>query len=281
MASTRDARPAGHQSHRAVRLSRWSGGLGSLGLVPRRSVRADPVHGRFARRETYDARDWVSVHEVALRMAIDAAFGLEVGGFLGCLTGIASGKTTVANLLAGTERCRSIPTNSPGRSSNRDARPGPVVTRFGEQVLTQTGRLDRQALGEIVFADAAARADLNAIIHPLVRRRRAELIAQAAAGRIVVSVIPLLVETGLVDQFDAVVVVDVPSQTQVARLVRRNDISQEQAQARLNAQASRAERLAAADWVVTNSGSRAELEAQVERLWSQMRSKAQGCEPGK
>ena len=93
--------------------------------------------------------------------------------------------------------------------------------------------------------------------------------------------IPLLVETGLVDQFDAVVVVDVPSQTQVARLVRRNDISQEQAQARLDAQASRAERLAAADWVVTNSGSRAELEAQVERLWSQMRSKAQGCEPGK
>ena len=134
---------------------------------------------------------------------------------------------------------------------------------------------------EIQEALRAARADLNAIIHPLVRRRRAELIAQAAAGRIVVSVIPLLVETGLVDQFDAVVVVDVPSQTQVARLVRRNDISPEQAQARLDAQASRAERLAAADWVVTNSGSRAELEAQVERLWSQMRSKAQGCEPGK
>ena len=156
-----------------------------------------------------------------------------------------------------------------------------VVTRFGEQVLTQAGSLDRQALGDIVFADAAARADLNAIVHPLVRRRRAELIAQAAADQIVVSVIPLLVETGLVDQFDAVVVVDVPSQTQVARLVRRNDISQEQAQARLDAQASRAERLAAADWVVTNSGSRAELEAQVERLWSQMRSKAQGCEPGK
>ena len=156
-----------------------------------------------------------------------------------------------------------------------------VVTRFGEQVLTQAGSLDRQALGDIVFADAAARADLNAIVHPLVRRRRAELIAQAAADQIVVSVIPLLVETGLVDQFDAVVVVDVPSQTQVARLVRRNDISPEQAQARLDAQASRAERLAAADWVVTNSGSRAELEAQVERLWSQMRSKAQGCEPGK
>ena len=156
-----------------------------------------------------------------------------------------------------------------------------MVTRFGEQVLTQAGSLDRQALGDIVFADAAARADLNAIVHPLVRRRRAELIAQAAADQIVVSVIPLLVETGLVDQFDAVVVVDVPSQTQVARLVRRNDISPEQAQARLDAQASRAERLAAADWVVTNSGSRAELEAQVERLWSQMRSKAQGCEPGK
>lgn len=196
--------------------------------------------------------------------------------------GIASGKTTVANLLA-EHGALLIDSDQLAREVVEPGTPGlaQVVTRFGEQVLTQTGRLDRQALGEIVFADAAARADLNAIVHPLVRRRRAELIAQAAADQIVVSVIPLLVETGLVDQFDAVVVVDVPSQTQVARLVRRNDISQEQAQARLDAQASRAERLAAADWVVTNSGSRAELEAQVERLWSQMRSKAQGCEPGK
>ena len=196
--------------------------------------------------------------------------------------GIASGKTTVANLLA-EHGALLIDSDQLAREVVEPGTPGlaQVVTRFGEQVLTQTGRLDRQALGEIVFADAAARADLNAIIHPLVRRRRAELIAQAAADQIVVSVIPLLVETGLVDQFDAVVVVDVPSQTQVARLVRRNDISPEQAQARLDAQASRAERLAAADWVVTNSGSRAELEAQVERLWSQMRSIAQGCEPGK
>ena len=196
--------------------------------------------------------------------------------------GIASGKTTVANLLA-EHGALLIDSDQLAREVVEPGTPGlaQVVTRFGEQVLTQAGSLDRQALGDIVFADAAARADLNAIVHPLVRRRRAELIAQAAAGQIVVSVIPLLVETGLVDQFDAVVVVDVPSQTQVARLVRRNDISQEQAQARLDAQASRAERLAAADWVVTNSGSRAELEAQVERLWSQMRSKAQGCEPGK
>ena len=196
--------------------------------------------------------------------------------------GIASGKTTVANLLA-EHGALLIDSDQLAREVVEPGTPGlaQVVTRFGEQVLTQTGRLDRQALGEIVFADAAARADLNAIIHPLVRRRRAELIAQAAADQIVVSVIPLLVETGLVDQCDAVVVVDGPSQTQVARLVRRNDISPEQAQARLDAQASRAERLAAADWVVTNSGSRAELEAQVERLWSQMRSKAQGCEPGK
>lgn len=207
---------------------------------------------------------------------IEVAFSVALTG------GIASGKTTVANLLA-EHGALLIDSDQLAREVVEPGTPGlaQVVTRFGEQVLTQAGSLDRQALGDIVFADAAARADLNAIVHPLVRRRRAELIAQAAADQIVVSVIPLLVETGLVDQFDAVVVVDVPSQTQVARLVRRNDISQEQAQARLDAQASRAERLAAADWVVTNSGSRAELEAQVERLWSQMRSKAQGCEPGK
>jgi dephospho-CoA kinase len=207
---------------------------------------------------------------------IEVAFSVALTG------GIASGKTTVANLLA-EHGALLIDSDQLAREVVEPGTPGlaQVVTRFGEQVLTQAGSLDRQALGDIVFADAAARADLNAIVHPLVRRRRAELIAQAAADQIVVSVIPLLVETGLVDQFDAVVVVDVPSQTQVARLVRRNDISPEQAQARLDAQASRAERLAAADWVVTNSGSRAELEAQVERLWSQMRSKAQGCEPGK
>ena len=207
---------------------------------------------------------------------IEVAFSVALTG------GIASGKTTVANLIA-EHGALLIDSDQLAREVVEPGTPGlaQVVTRFGEQVLTQAGSLDRQALGDIVFADAAARADLNAIVHPLVRRRRAELIAQAAADQIVVSVIPLLVETGLVDQFDAVVVVDVPSQTQVARLVRRNDISQEQAQARLDAQASRAERLAAADWVVTNSGSRAELEAQVERLWSQMRSKAQGCEPGK
>lgn len=207
---------------------------------------------------------------------IEVAFSVALTG------GIASGKTTVANLLA-EHGALLIDSDQLAREVVEPGTPGlaQVVTRFGEQVLTQAGSLDRQALGDIVFADAAARADLNAIIHPLVRRRRAELIAQAAADQIVVSVIPLLVETGLVDQFDAVVVVDVPSQTQVARLVRRNDISPEQAQARLDAQASRAERLAAADWVVTNSGSRAELEAQVERLWSQMCGKAQGCEPGK
>lgn len=207
---------------------------------------------------------------------IEVAFSVALTG------GIASGKTTVANLLA-EHGALLIDSDQLAREVVEPGTPGlaQVVTRFGEQVLTQAGSLDRQALGDIVFADAAARADLNAIVHPLVRRRRAELIAQAAADQIVVSVIPLLVETGLVDQFDAVVVVDVPSQTQVARLVRRNDISPEQAQARLDAQASRAERLAAADWVVTNSGSRAELEAQVERLWSQMCGKAQGCEPGK
>ncbi|MDI9627112.1 MAG: dephospho-CoA kinase [Acidobacteriota bacterium] len=191
--------------------------------------------------------------------------------------GIASGKTTVANLLA-RHGALLIDSDQLAREVVEPGTPGlaQVVARFGEQVLTPAGGLDRQRLGELVFADPAARADLNAIIHPLVRRRRAEMIAAAAADQIVVSVIPLLVETWLVGQFDAVAVVDVPVQTQVERLVRRNDLSHEQAQARLDAQASRAERLAAADWVVTNSGSRAELEAQVARLWLEIRSRAQG-----
>ncbi|MGB3954663.1 MAG: dephospho-CoA kinase [Brooklawnia sp.] len=191
--------------------------------------------------------------------------------------GIASGKTTVAALFA--ERgALLIDSDQLAREVVEPGTPGlaEVVARFGGQVLDDQGRLDRQALGAIVFADDVARADLNAIVHPRVRQRRAELLAEAGDDEVVISVIPLLVETGLADQFDAVVVVDLPEAVQVERLMTRNGFSAEQAQARVEAQAARAERLAAADWVIDNSGAPDELDGQVQAVWRELRNKAAG-----
>ncbi|MPM79400.1 Dephospho-CoA kinase [bioreactor metagenome] len=148
-----------------------------------------------------------------------------------------------------------------------------IVERFGPAVLAADGSLDRQALGTIIFADAQARADLNGIVHPEVRRRRAELIASAPDGSIVISVIPLLVEGGLQDGFDGVIVVDVPIDTQVDRLKARSDLDDQQARARVNAQASRDERLEVADWVIENSGSYDQLRQQVEVVWDALNKK--------
>ena len=141
-----------------------------------------------------------------------------------------------------------------------------VVDRFGEEVLTD-GRLDRPRLGALVFSDAEARRDLERIVHPAVRARAAELERQASPDAVVVHVIPLLVETGQADDFDVLVVVDLDPETQLARLMARNGLDREQAQARVAAQAGRAERTAVADHVLDNSGTPEELAAQVARLW--------------
>lgn len=145
-----------------------------------------------------------------------------------------------------------------------------VVDRFGEDVLTATGALDRAALGRVVFADAAARADLNAIIHPRVRERAKELEAAAPPGAIVVHVIPLLVETGQVENFDVVVVVDTSVTEQIRRLMRRNGYDLAEAERRVAAQASREERLQAATHVIDSSGPVAQTMAQVRALWEQL-----------
>ena len=188
--------------------------------------------------------------------------------------GIASGKTAVARMLA--ERGAIIVASD--LLSRQVVEPGTpglaaIVDRFGRSVVAADGSLDRQVLGEIIFADGRARADLNDIVHPEVRRRRAETIASAPDGSIVVSVIPLLVESGLQDDFDGVIVVDLPISTQVDRLKARNGLNDDQARARVTAQASGDERLAAADWVIENSGSYDQLRAQVEMVWDALTTK--------
>lgn len=173
--------------------------------------------------------------------------------------GIASGKSFVADELR-RHGAVIIDSDVIAREVVRHGTPGlaAVVERFGPGILTDKGALDRPKLGTLIFADDGARADLNAIVHPLVRARAKELEERAAEDEVVVHVIPLLVETGLVDDFDHVMVVDVPESTQLARLQERDGLSLAEAQARLDAQATRAERRAVATWVIDNSGSREE-----------------------
>ena len=149
-----------------------------------------------------------------------------------------------------------------------------VVEAFGPEVLRPDGALDRPRLGEIVFADPELRGKLNAIVHPRVGARMAELEGEAAPGAIVVHDVPLIAESGRTDAYDLVVVVDAPPRVQTDRLVRRRGMTREQAKARMAAQASREQRLAIADIVIDNSGSLSELDRQVGDLWGELRRRA-------
>jgi dephospho-CoA kinase len=144
-----------------------------------------------------------------------------------------------------------------------------VVSRFGPEILRPDGSLDRPALGKLVFGDAAALADLNAIVHPLVAERRAELMAAAGPDAVVVSDVPLLVETGMAGDFDAVVVVEAPLAARLARLASRG-LAAEEARSRIARQASDEQRRAVATVVLDNSGDRAELERAVDAAWRQL-----------
>ena len=186
---------------------------------------------------------------------------------VGLTGGVASGKSTVAALL---RELGAVVVDSDvlAREVVEPGTPGlaAVVEAFGPEVLTADGALDRPALGAVVFGDEAARRRLEAILHPLIRDRAAELEAAAPAGTVVVHDIPLLVETGQADRFDAVLVVDVPVATQVERMVRDRGMSRADALARVAAQADREQRLAAATHVVDNTGTREDLRDRVTEV---------------
>ena len=145
-----------------------------------------------------------------------------------------------------------------------------IVERFGSEVLNADGSLDRAKLGNLIFSDERSREDLNAIVHPLVRARARELESAAPPDALVVHVIPLLVETGLDREFDRVIVVDAPAETQARRLMRRNNLGNQDAMARINAQATRRQRLSVADWVVDNSSDQASTVQQIDRIWADL-----------
>lgn len=187
---------------------------------------------------------------------------------IGLTGGIASGKTLVADELA---RLGATVIDAdvlarrvvePGSSGLQE-----VITRFGDDMLSPDGSLDRAGLGEVVFRDQSARADLNAIIHPRVRAAARQLEEAAPSGAVVVHVIPLLVETVQQTSFDGVLVVDVPVDVQIQRLMQRNCLTKQQSQDRVNAQVSRSERVAVADWVIDNSGDPASTRRSVRDLW--------------
>lgn len=149
-----------------------------------------------------------------------------------------------------------------------------VAEAFGNDVLTAEGELDRPALGRIVFGDESARRRLEAIIHPRVRARAAEIEAQSPVAAIVVHDIPLLVETGQVDRFDLVLVVDAPVDVQLERLTAQRGMADEEAKQRIASQASRADRLAAADLVVENSGTLIDLDRRIDEVWATLEQRA-------
>jgi dephospho-CoA kinase len=191
---------------------------------------------------------------------------------IGLTGGIGSGKSTVAARLAqlGAVVIDSdllarevVAVGSPGLAR--------VVERFGTAVLGSDGGLDRPRLGQLVFGDPAALADLNAIVHPLVRARSDALSAEAVAGGAVAVVhdIPLLVENGLAAGFDQVVVVEAPLQVRLRRLAGRG-LDEQTARARIAAQATDEQRRAVADVVLDNSGSIEELWAQVDAFWQRL-----------
>lgn len=149
-----------------------------------------------------------------------------------------------------------------------------VVQEFGDDVLTAEGDLDRPAVGRIVFGDATARGKLEAIIHPRVRARAAEIEAAAPAGAVVVHDIPLLVETGQVDRFDVVLVVDVPPEVQIERLTTQRGMTATETKQRIASQAAREDRLAVAGIVVDNSGTLADLDRRLDEVWAELARRA-------
>lgn len=200
---------------------------------------------------------------------------------VGLTGGIGSGKSTVSALL---EERGAVVLDADRIAREVVAPGGPayqsVIDRFGPDVVGADGAIDRPALAAVVFADPAARADLEAITHPVVGTTMAErLTAQAGTDHVVVLDIPLLVEGGR-DRSGpgerrgpphgvaAVIVVDTPPDVAVQRLVADRGMEPGDVQARMSAQATREERLARADLVIDNSGSHGDLAREVARAWT-------------
>ncbi len=186
---------------------------------------------------------------------------------VGLTGGIGSGKSTVARLLA-EHGALVIDADHIAREVVEPGQPAltEIAERFGPDVITTDGSLDRAALAAIVFADAVALADLNAITHPRIAARTAQLIDAAPDDAVVVYDMPLLVENDLAEGWDHVIVVEADREVRVRRLIERG-LDEADIEARMSRQASDEQRRAVADVVIDNSGDLDSLRAQVDHTW--------------
>jgi dephospho-CoA kinase len=194
---------------------------------------------------------------------------------VGLTGGIGAGKSEVSRLLV-EHGAVLIDADRIARDVVEPGTPGlaAVVKAFGREVLAADGSLDRPKLGAIVFADPGKRAVLNSIVHPLVGERSRALEAAAPEDAVVVHDVPLLTENGLAPLYDLVVVVDVDPTTQLDRLTRLRGMSEEDARARMAAQATREQRLGVADIVIGNDVPLPELERRVAEVWEDLARRA-------
>ena len=196
---------------------------------------------------------------------------------IGLTGGIASGKTAVAETFVQLGASL-VDTDAVAREVVAPGQPALEEVRraFGDGVVDPRGELDRRALREIIFANEDRRRELEAILHPRIRKRTLELLEQAR-GAYVIAAVPLLVETGFAEHVERVLVVDCPVEVQIERLMQRDHIDRSAAEAAIAAQADRAARLAAADDVIDARGSRASTRQQVEKLHERYTDLARDC----
>ncbi|MFL1903782.1 dephospho-CoA kinase [Streptomyces tauricus] len=194
---------------------------------------------------------------------------------VGLTGGIGAGKSEVSRLLV-EHGAVLIDADRIAREVVAPGTPGlaAVIDAFGKEVLAADGTLDRPKLGSIVFADADRLAVLNSIVHPLVGARSRELEEAASADSVVVHDVPLLAENGLAKLYDLVIVVDASTETQLDRLVRLRGMTEEDARARMAAQATREKRREIADVVIDNDVPLERLRRRVRAVWADLDRRA-------
>ncbi|MEU7396064.1 dephospho-CoA kinase [Streptomyces albogriseolus] len=199
---------------------------------------------------------------------------------VGLTGGIGAGKSEVSRLLV-RHGAVLIDADRIAREVVEPGTPGlaAVVEAFGEEILAEDGSLDRPRLGALVFSDPEKLATLNSIVHPLVGARSRELEEAAPEDAVVVHDVPLLTENGLAPLYDVVIVVDASPGTQLDRLVRLRGMSEEDARARMAAQATREQRRAVADIVIDNDVPLDALERRVEEVWADLVRRARDPRP--
>ncbi|MEI6360661.1 MAG: dephospho-CoA kinase [Actinomycetes bacterium] len=188
---------------------------------------------------------------------------------VGLTGGIGSGKSTVARML----EAKGAPIIDADQIARQLVEPGgaalaELVTEFGPRILQGDGSLSRAELAAMAFSDPRATERLNEIMHPLIRAEAARQLADTPEAPVIVYDMPLLVETGQSDLVDVVIVVDVPEEMQVDRAVRLRGLDEADVRRRMEVQAAREDRVAAADAVIDNSGTVEETAAAVDELWA-------------